>query len=506
MTARKQDIDPNEEPLPIEVPVLTNDGGVIHCNWQANFVRATAKGIKQHSDALSSEVTWYTWTGDRWAILYRSQFNLLAATTRNQLAQSLTERASFGFNWKQAIDQFCILVPDEFRSGEPFVMLDDVEAPATPPFLVEKILPLNQPTVFFGDGMSGKSTTAMHLATCILTGKPVGGVYKVNQPGPVLYLDWETNSDGQAPIYKRCKAGLDIPNEERLFMHYRRLWQPLAMEVETLREYCSKYGIRLVVIDSIGPAVGGDINDAGEAMRFISAQRALNCTTLMVAHVSKADAKKGDKAKAGTTIIGSKFFELLVRHSWELRSQQNELDGTLSILMHNRKHNLVRKAEPIGMRVSWEPNGGPIRLVDVAAASQPTGPASLSHRIETVLKRGALDGYAIASAVGAEYKEVAATLSRMEARQEVRQVAARQTGAPARWGLALPGFAGEQPALAVSAPVAETAAVGAAESIPEPMAEVPEGDRCEIAGCIAAMEQFTATGTGVCATHAKDYE
>jgi DNA primase len=94
------------------------------------------------------------------------------------------------------------------------------------PYLVDRLIPLQSITMFFGEEKSGKSLLVTYLAKCIVNGQKVFGVLPVSKR-PVLYLDLENSSDdiagmtehfegiGQEPIrYKTRLTGcpeLDSP-------------------------------------------------------------------------------------------------------------------------------------------------------------------------------------------------------------------------------------------------------------------------------------------------------
>ena len=315
----------DEHDLILERPTLHKLGATYILDWDVSKVRAQCRNIREHSDSLTSEITWTFWTGERWAILYRSQMNLNSPTTRGSISKALAERAKFPFNWRAAVDQLCILVPDSWRAGEPFVGLNDVEMLPEPPFLVERLLPEENATVVYGDGQAGKSFFAMGVALAVATGKPVGGRWKVARAGPVLYLDWETSKGDQALRMRRMGADTEFgPGPWPI--SYRRMTGPLADQVEAIMEWVQERNVALVIYDSLGWATGDELKEAGPAIRVMEATRAIGPTALILAHVTKDEAKKSGQG-GPATIFGSKYFELAARYTWHITSTQDELDG-----------------------------------------------------------------------------------------------------------------------------------------------------------------------------------
>lgn len=502
----------SDNPTRVERPIMHREGSTYIVEWVEGRVKAVCRNVREHSDALTSEVTWYASDGERWNTLFRSMFNMQAPQTRNTLSKILSERARFAFNWSAAIDQLAILVPDAWRAGEPFLLLAEVETETTPRFLIDRILPENDVVVLYGNGEAGKSLVSMGMALAVATGQDFAGRYKVSNPGPVLYLDWETHKDDQARRFRRMAKDLvPPPGFDTIPLHYRRMTGGLADQIEILAEFVDKHGIRFVVGDSLGFAVGEEPNEAGGAIRVMDAARSLQTSFLFTAHITKQETKQGGRGKSAS-IFGSKFFELSARATWEVRGGQNELDDTKNILLFNRKANNVKRQEPLGLRVDFEPGYGAIRISDVNIADNPTGPASIGHRMTKILAtRGAMTIAALAEATGATEDSVRRTLQRMADRGDVRVIPDTR---PARWGLSAPEFAGSQrsmtdlpidPTGTGEEPTAGTHDATGAVASATAVATAQDDEGCQMCGSLDGL-RYTAHGMPVCAEHAKAYE
>lgn len=507
MTKAPPSPGPDDDGLILERPTIHRMGSSFTAEWPTAGLMAVCRNMRQHSDSLTGEVTWQYWSGERWVTMTRSSLNFTQLTSP-ALTKSLESRFPGTFNFAGAIDQLRILVPDAWREGEPFILLGDHDVPDAPPFLVERLLPENNSTVIYGDGQAGKSIAAMGVGLSVATGKPYGGVYKVKRPGPVLYLDWETSADDQAFRFRRLRQSFVGPEEDAPRLYYRRMTGALADQVDTLTEFCEKNGVVLLIVDSLGWATGDELKEAGPAIRVMDAARAIGRTTLFVAHVTKDEARKEGRPGRGgggggkATIFGSKFFELAARYTWEVIGTQNELDGSKTLKLHNRKANNVQRSQPVGLRVEFDGLSGPITITDINLAADPTGPATLSHRLTTLLKGGAKTIAELAEATGSTPDSVGTTLRRMADKGDVRQIKAVAPGKPHRWGLAAPEFAGRQASAFASEPPPEPEP----EPEPEPMApaeakDVPLDDQCEEDGCALAIFQATPEGKLLCEAH-----
>ena len=101
-----------------------------------------------------------------------------------------------------------------------------------PPMLIEGILPDRSLFLLSGKPKAGKSFLALDMAYSVRTGADVFGKYKVNRPGPVVYLAME---DGEYEIINRLLArgrrkdmdeasGIDICSE-RFVLSDRNAWK-----------------------------------------------------------------------------------------------------------------------------------------------------------------------------------------------------------------------------------------------------------------------------------------
>lgn len=430
-----------DQPRPVERPLLHREGSSFVCHWEQSGVRAICRNIREHSDALTSEVTWEVQTADRWSILYRSMFNIHASATRSSLAKALAEMARFTFDWRTAINQLAIVVPDLWRQGEPVLRLADVETDSAPTFLIERILPEDDVTVMYGNGEAGKSLLLMGMQVAIASGQPYAGRWAVRNPGPCLYLDWETNQNDQRRRFGRLSSGVPVPaGFDSLPIFYRRMTGSLADNFDVIQTTVDREGIRFVGGDSLGFAVGDDLDIAAAAIRVMDAARGLRTTFLFTAHITK-EATRGVAKGQPATIFGSKFFELSARMTWEVRGGPNELDDVKTIAMLNRKSNNVRHQEPLAFRVEFAPDYGPVTICDVNIADQPSGPASLSHRVAQLLTKGAKTVGDLAQLTGASEESVRTVLRRMADKGDARAIVGTR---PAKWGLSAPEFAGVQ--------------------------------------------------------------
>jgi hypothetical protein len=144
----------------------------------------------------------------------------------------------------------------------------------------------------------------------------------------VLILDWENDSD-VTKWQLRCLAeGLDVYAFEIAYMHCSR---SLVKSLFHIQQKINEVGADTVIIDSLGLAVGKNLNDTEPALDFFNALRQLPVTPLIIAHNAK-DANNKIK-----TVYGNAFYENLARSIWEVNKYQVPNSPELNLSLYQRK-------------------------------------------------------------------------------------------------------------------------------------------------------------------------
>jgi hypothetical protein len=162
--------------------------------------------------------------------------------------------------------------------------LDDVT-----PYIVEKLIPANSITMFFGEEKSGKSLLMVYLLKCIANGIKVFGSLAVTQR-PVLYLDMEnSNNDISGMIEHFTNLGT-----EPVRYKHRATGCP-ALDSPGLIQFCEKYK-PVIVVDSLTKfSKGQDMFNPGEMSDVFDKMLnlcAAGATILLVHHATRADGEK----------------------------------------------------------------------------------------------------------------------------------------------------------------------------------------------------------------------
>ena len=242
------------------------------------------------------------------------------------------------------LEQTIGLVVDLSRQGEPAIVLRDaVVTPET--WVLPPVLPADDIVVMYAHGGSGKSYLAQALAISVQSGRSVFPAPLGDPPTArnVLYLDWET----AAAVQKHRMECLWYGAGERgpaPAVRYMRCAPKLIDLVPHLQQTIADHAIAYLIVDSIGPSCGGDLNDAATALEWFRALRSLNVGVLAVAHMPKE----------GDSVLGSVMWENLPRAVWRVVPDAN-LEGALTVTFRLHKGNNLGKQKPFSYTLHFEP-------------------------------------------------------------------------------------------------------------------------------------------------------
>jgi hypothetical protein len=361
--------------------------------------------------------------------VFIGRFNLSSLDVRRRTAEWLAQRTN-NVDWRDTLENFCLHVLKSERAGRPFELLGTDKPTEEVKFMLWPMLPAKSPTILFGEGGTGKSTLAGAIAVSVAAGTTAVPGWKVDQPGAVLIIDWEADSEAWSRHVAQVCRGLaiDIPGN----LHYRAGAAPLTDQLDDIAQHIAQHQIVLLIIDSVGLAMparsdGADANES--ALRLFSALRYLDVTSLLIDHVAGADmGREGPVSKP----YGSVYKWNLARNVFELRQQPTGDDDVMRLALLHRKANRTAKLDPIGLGV----NHGPGELLFTREdLDEMTANAAipLHSRIHTILLAGGKTPTQIAEALDASLKSVRTTLHRMRSMDLARPLSAKE-GRENVWG------------------------------------------------------------------------
>lgn len=301
------------------------------------------------------------------------KLNMMASQTRAQVANRLSEQwAGPGAPpFRSLLTDACAAVVDVVREGEPYEVISREREVTKPYFTLDPMLPENRITTLFGDGSTGKGLLSLCACLSVQEGESLLGMDPT--PGNALYLDYEADSDEQIFRTARLAEGFGLTSWRDI--HYRRLFQPLHNEATGLRRFIDDNNINLVVVDSLGAAIGANLNDGFEIIRAFAVMRSFRCTVLAVDHVSKGESDGRP--------TGSNYKFHYSRAIWETKKATEAGVSEMRIALLNHKANNAELSQPLGFHISFDGREGPItmRRFDVRGDEHLGGSATVSSRI-----------------------------------------------------------------------------------------------------------------------------
>ena len=324
--------------------------------------------LSRHPDMNSSHV-----------LLQRQ--NLSSGPAKEKLARILSGRIDLGTDvWDGIVELISTRSLRRHWEGSDVARIGQLPKRTEVPYLLYPVIRKGSPVILYGAGGIGKSYVSLFFAMLIQHNIQVGML--IPQQANCLILDFESGQDDMNERLSALGKGMGIEAE----LLYRYCHLPLNSDIDTISRLIHENDIGLVIVDSRGAAVGGQINEARETMEMYNALRSLNVTSLIIDHVSK---------ESNSSPIGSIYNFNEARSIWEMRSNNRMNDGTPStkIGLYQRKTNLSRRHDPFGLEFTFLENSMEIidkvsvREIDIAEDSVIRKGLALHVQISEVLKR-----------------------------------------------------------------------------------------------------------------------
>ena len=316
-----------QQPAATGDPMFRKSGDDYWVEWPDYMVRLRLSGVYEDKAGIHAEMVLYVDHEGAPSPAEWTQINLSSAQTRAQTANRLKESWAGPVPppYRDMLNAAAVWAAEKFREGEPLLKIGGPRVVQAGRFALYPLLPERQTTIIYGDGASCKSLLCMAMAMSVQQGRgllPGTRMGQVSQDGPSLYLDFETNQDEQHARIRRIMDGFGPQTgairQEFREMLYRECHHPLHKEAATIRRIVDDNRVGMVVVDSLGAAVGGDPNDAGEVIRTMNALRSFGVTVLAVDHVTKTD----DQGKPFGCY--SADTDLMTRSGWKRHDELQE--------------------------------------------------------------------------------------------------------------------------------------------------------------------------------------
>ncbi len=175
----------------------------------------------------------------------------------------------------------------------------------------------------------------------------------------VLYLDWETTKEEIDNRVSMIRKSLGLNRDEngefvKAGIEYLRMTKSLEYEKEKLKGDVIDGDFGLVVIDSLGSAIGGDANSQDLVLKAYLALRELNVSSLIIDHPNKGGI--GENTSGLSSLHGSIYKVNSSRQVFEMIKNQDVEDSTVRFALFHRKANNSALMREIGFKYVFENN------------------------------------------------------------------------------------------------------------------------------------------------------
>lgn len=359
-------------------PTVNRHGSSLAFTWPASPLKLVLSRFHDSSRATEAEVTLTEQTNGATYLLTTAKINLQSLSTRTRLAKDFHARypADSLAVWQSRIEQVCVLGLRAHREGEPFLLLEPVASPCVP-FLITPLIYQDHQTLWYAPGGTCKSYLALFVSLLACHAASGAGCAAVS--APVLYLDYELTRDTVGGRLTALQAG--HPTLSEYVPYYRRCEVPLSHEADLIAEYVATKGIRLLVVDSVALACGGDLASPDSAIKLQRALRQIGCASLVLAHVAKATTEGQERTAYGTV-----FFRELARNVWE--AERVDSPSGVNVILSQRKNNFGPLHAPLGFSLAFTPDAVTIDACDPNQEPELEVKLPLAHRIRNLLEDG----------------------------------------------------------------------------------------------------------------------
>lgn len=388
-------------------------GAPIHLLIETDMVR------QERSGDVAGEVTVRSTAPGDDRHLHTARTTLSGTRARSDLARHLSQRTSRVdlAALMELVERHFVRTIRAFRDGEPAILLRDAPQPLDAGYPLAPLAHASLPSIVFGDGGSGKSWLAMLVAASLQAGVPYIDGLAVHSTRNVAYLDWEMSAWEHRQRLRQV-TGTEMPP-----LVYVPCVAPLRDSVDRLRRIARDSGISFWIVDSVAPACGGEPESAEVAAAYFNALRALGGGSLSVAHMTKG----GDGAEHKP--FGSAFWHNLARLTWFAKG--TETPSGMTVGLFNRKNNIGRLHDPLGISLEFEGDSVRASTSDVAASPVLAERLPLWRRIHPLLRTGPMTLHEIAEELDASVEAVRLSVKRSPAFQRLSGPNGIE-----RWGLA----------------------------------------------------------------------
>ena len=313
------------------------------------------------------------------------------------------------------------------------VRFNEIPAPGPRRYLLGGLIPEGYPTVLHGAGGSAKSMLALSMGLAVAR-KGQRGSEKVKwlgrdvvEGGEVLYCDFELDATEQRRRVMQLARGERLERVPDTFRYMSALGYSLREAFDATLAECIEYGVRLLILDSLGPALAGDAEAARDVIGFFQRRlepfRAAGVTVLVIDHQSHLRSGQRYQDKSA---FGSVYKTNLARSVIQVEPMSHE-EGALTVRLRQKKHNFGPLATPFGAKLKFSEERVTLDAEELDAAHlAEEGTLNAADRIKLALENGPAYPEELAEYTGIPIKTVRNTLSALRGDGDVEGTGERE--------------------------------------------------------------------------------
>ena len=249
----------------------------------------------------------------------------------------------------------------------------DRPAPPAREFIVPDLIPRHHPTTLYGWGGTAKSLIALLISISVAGGREEFFGREIAVHGPVVYIDFGLDADEQHRRVTQLAAGMETEVPEDL-LYVSTLGVRTQEAVEFALSACEEHEAVMVVLDSLGPAMVGDMAAAKDVIefhnRYIAPFKTVGATPLLIDHQARQQAGEGYQSKGA---FGSAYKEHLSRSLIQVEAGDRSVEqGTLNVRLRHKKTNFGALADPFDVSLSFSDES-------IVASTRELAPADLAR-------------------------------------------------------------------------------------------------------------------------------
>jgi hypothetical protein len=397
-------------------PEVRRLGDHVNVRWPDDYV--TFEFSRWHTSRDGATIVELGVTTDAPGItplLHFGMVNLHSTRAQADLAKVCRAGYPTGPDWPRIARESCLLALAERRQGRPVVNLATV-LDESPRYAVDRLVPEDGETLWYGQEESLKSWLLLYCAGCISRGEPFLGI-PVRQGRP-LVVNYETSAAIMGHRLWMLARGAEWGTPPDVL--HLEPDAPLTDIGDELAYACDREKVDIIFVDSIGFGGAASV-EADVVMRAYRALHASRRPVVAIHHPPKWEA--GD----GRSPYGSVYHRYAARSIVEFR--RTDEDEVAYVGMFPRKLSWGVKRAPFGAEVVFADGAAIIRPADPAKVPGLAQHVPLTVRVKDFLQRGARMPEEIAEALDADPDKLGSLLRKLKSAGKLSKLP------DGRWGL-----------------------------------------------------------------------